>query len=63
MEMAANVVGAVDVVQEIFFYSDKCAAREQQKLTDEYDKDLKKLRFRTRVSIWKYIKDVDSSGG
>ena len=63
LEMASNVVGAIDVVHEIFFYSDKCAARELQKLTDEYDKDLKKLRFKTRVSIWKYIKDVDSSGG
>ena len=63
LDMASNVVGAIDMVREIFFYSDKCAARELQKLTDEFDKDLKKLRFRTRVSIWKYIKEVDSSGG
>ena len=63
LEMAANVAGAIDVVKELFFYSDKCAARELQKLTDEYEKDLKKLRFKTRVSIWKYIKEVDSSGG
>ncbi len=33
-----------------------------QKLEDEFAKDLKKMRFKTRVSIWKYIKDVDSSG-
>lgn len=56
------MLGAIDMVNEMFFYSDKCAARELQKLTDEYDKDLKKLRNKTRVSIWKYIKDVDSNG-
>ena len=28
-----------------------------QKLEDEFAKDLAKLRYRTRVSIWKYIKD------
>jgi len=55
--MACYVLGGLDMVNEMFFYSDKCAARELQKLTDEYGKDLKKLRFRTRVSIWKYIKD------
>ena len=62
LEMASNVVASVDVVREIFFHSDKCGSREQQKVLDEYDKDLKKLRFKTRVSIWKFIKEVNSSG-
>ena len=51
------------MVHDIFFYSDKCGSRELQKLLDEFDKDLKKLRGKTRVSIWKYIKEVDSTGG
>ena len=27
-EMASNVIGAIDMVRDVFFYSDKCAARE-----------------------------------
>ena len=48
------------MVRDVFFYADKCGARELTKLTDEFNKDLKKLRNKTRVSIWKYIKDTDS---
>ena len=61
--MGGSVLGEIDMVKDVWFFSDKCTGKELQKLEDEFAKDLKKLRFRTRVSIWKYIKDVDSSGG
>lgn len=48
------------MVKDIFLFSDKCGARELQKTADEFNKDLKKLRYKTRVSIWKYIKDPDA---
>ena len=57
-----NVLAAVDMVKDIFIFSDKCGGRELQKLADEFGKDLKKLRGKTRVSIWKYIKDPDAKG-
>lgn len=60
--MANNVLAAVDMVKDIFIFSDKCGGRELQKLADEFGKDLKKLRGKTRVSIWKYIKDPDAKG-
>ena len=62
-EMGGNVLGELDMVKDMFFWSDKCTTKEEQKLADEFEKDLKKLRYKTRVSIWKYIKEVDSSGG
>ena len=57
-----NVLGGMDMVKDIFLFSDKCGARELQKTADEFNKDLKKLRGKTRVSIWKYIKDPDAKG-
>ena len=57
------MLSELDMIRDIFFFSDKCTTKEEQKLADEFAKDLKKLRFKTRVSIWKYIKEVDSSGG
>jgi len=59
-EIATNVLAALDMVKEIFLFSDKCTAREVQKCQDEFAKDLKKLRYKTRVNIWKYIKDPDA---
>ena len=61
-EMAMNVLAGVDMVKDIFIFSDKCTGRELQKTQDEFNKDLKKLRGKTRVSIWKYIKDPDAKG-
>ena len=61
-EMAMNVLAGVNMVKDIFIFSDKCTARELQKTADEFNKDLKKLRGKTRVSIWKYIKDPDAKG-
>ena len=55
--MAKDVLGGCDMVKEIFLFSDKCGPRELQKTYDEYAKDLKKLRQRTRISVWKFIKD------
>ena len=49
--------------KDIFIFSDKCTGRELQKTHDEFAKDLKKLRCKTRVSVWKYIKDVDTKNG
>lgn len=60
--MATNVLGGVDMVKDMFIFSDKCTGREIQKTHDEFAKDLKKLRFKTRVSVWKYIKDPDAKG-
>ena len=51
------------MVKEIFLFSDKCTGRELQKTADEFKKDLKKLRGKTRVSVWKYIKDPDAKSG
>jgi len=66
-EIATNVLGGIDMVKDFFLFSDKCTARELQKCQDEFNKDLKKLRYKTRVNIWKYIKDPDAkqntSGG
>ena len=59
-EMATNVLGGIDMVKDFFLFSDKCTAREIQKCADEFNKDLKKLRYKTRVNIWKYIKDPDA---
>ena len=59
-EMATHVLGGIDMVKDFFLFSDKCTARELQKTEDEFQKDLKKLRYKTRVSIWKYIKDDQS---
>ena len=56
-EMATNVLGGVHLIKDFFVFSDKCTGRELQKTADEFQKDLKKLRYRTRVSVWKYIKD------
>ena len=61
-DMATNVLGGIDCVKDFFLFSDKCGAREIQKTKDEFSKDLKKLRYRTRVSIWKYIKDPADKG-
>ena len=61
-EMATNVLGGIDMVRDMFIFSDKCTGREIQKTHDEFAKDLKKLRFKTRVSVWKYIKDPDAKG-
>ena len=62
-EMASNVLGAVDMIKEIVVHSDKCTLRELQKCGDEFNKDLKKLRFKSRVNIWKYIKDAENPSG
>lgn len=62
-EMATNVLGSIDMVKDFFLFSDKCGAREIQKCHDEFKKDLKKQRFKTRVSIWRYIKDPDAKQG
>ena len=62
-EMAQNVFGGVDLVKEIIIFSDKCTLREVQKCHEEFEKDLKKLRFKSRVNIWKYIKDADNPSG
>ena len=43
-EMAKEVLGGVDMVKDIFLFSDKCGPRELQKTYDEFAKDLKKLR-------------------
>ena len=59
-EMVTSVLGGLDMVKDIFIFSDKCTSREIQKTTDEFTKDLKKCRYGTRVSIWKYIKDADA---
>lgn len=61
-EMAFNVLGGIDMVKDFFLFSDKCTGRELQKTDDEFQKDLKKLRYKSRISIWKYIKDVDTKG-
>ena len=61
-DMATNVLGGIDCVKDFFLFSDKCGAREIQKTKEEFSKDLKKLRYRTRVSIWKYIKDPADKG-
>ena len=61
-EMATNVLGGIDMVKDFFLFSDKCSQRELQKTADEFAKDLKKLRYKTRVSVWKYIKDPDAKG-
>jgi hypothetical protein len=62
-EMMQNVFAEVDMVNEIMVFSDKCTLRELQKLEDEFDKDLKKLRYKTRINIWKFIKDENSKPG
>ena len=62
-EMATNVLGGIDMVKDFFLFSDKCGNRELQKCADEFAKDLKKLRGKTRINIWKYIKDPDAKGG
>ena len=59
-EMAQNVFGAIDMVKEITIFSDKCTLREIQKCNEEFAKDLAKLRYKSRVNIWKYIKDADN---
>ena len=51
------------MVKDVFIFSDKCTARELIKTHEEFEKDLKKLRCRTRTTVWKYIKDVDSKNG
>ena len=62
--MAGCVLGEIDMVKDIFFFSDKCTTKELDKIREKYSQDLKKLRFRTRVSIWKYVKDsAGASGG
>ena len=60
--MATNVLAGIDMVKEMFIFSDKLSQRELQKTADEFAKDLKKMRFKTRVSVWKYIKDPDAKG-
>lgn len=51
------------MVKDVFIFSDKCTGRELLKTNDEFAKDLKKLRYKTRVSVWKYIKDPDAKNG
>jgi hypothetical protein len=61
-EMVTNVLAGIDMVKEMLIFSDKCSQRELQKTADEFAKDLKKMRYKTRVSVWKYIKDPDAKG-
>lgn len=62
-EMAASVLGAVDMVKEMVLFSDKCTLREIQKCQEEFEKEIKKTRQKCKVSIWKYIKDSDNPAG
>jgi len=62
-EMAYNVLAGIDMTKDIVIFSDKCTIRELQKTQDEFAKDLKKLRYKTRVNVWKYIKDNDAKPG
>jgi len=62
-EMMQYVFAEVDMVNEIMVFSDKCTLRELQKLDDEFEKDLKKLRYKFRNPIWKFIKDENSKPG
>lgn len=62
-EVAYNVLGGIDMVKDVFIFSDKCTGRELLKTNEEFAKDLKKLRYKTRVSVWKYIKDPDAKNG
>ena len=58
--MMMNVLGGINMVKDLLIFSDKCSMKEVTKTADEFAKDLRKLRYRTRVSIWKYIKDVQT---
>ena len=62
-DMAQNVIGGIDCVKEFLIHSDKCAPRELVKLEDEYGKDLIKSRFKSRVNIWKFIKEDGRKDG
>ena len=44
-EMAKDVLGAVDIVKDIFLYSDKCGPKALLKTNEEYNKDLKRRRL------------------
>ena len=50
-------------MKEFLIHSDKCAPRELVKLEDEYGKDLIKSRFKSRVNIWKFIKEDGRKDG
>ena len=43
-EMAKDVLGGIDMVKEIFLYSDKCGPKAMMKNNEEYNKDLKRRR-------------------
>ena len=60
-EMASFVIGDLDMIAKIWFYSDKCGLREVTKLEEKFNEDLKKSRYKTKVSIWKYIKETDET--
>lgn len=61
--MASNVIGELDMVDEIMVHSDKCTLKELDKLEQEFAKDLVKPRKQGfRVRIWRYIKDENSMG-
>ena len=43
-EMAKDVIGSIDMVKEVFLYSDKCGPKAMAKNNEEYNKDLKRRR-------------------
>ena len=61
--MAQNVIGGIDCVKEFLIHSDKCSARELVKLDEEYEKDLIKTRFKSKVNIWRFIKEDGRKDG
>ena len=62
-EMASNVLGSIDMVKDITIHSDKCTMREIQKCSEEFAKELATKRFKSKINIWKYIKDADNPSG
>lgn len=59
-EAMSDVIGELDFITEISLFSDKCSGRELQKMNEDFNKELKRNRGKTRVNIWKYIKDTES---
>lgn len=59
-EMVSNVLGELDFIKQIFFFSDKCSINEVRKMEEDFNKDLAKKSFPTKViQLAKYLKNFE----
>lgn len=55
--MLSVVFGELDIINEVYLSSDKCNLVDLAKMTADYQRDLEKNKYPSKVTITKYLKD------